>query len=347
AHLDLAWNALQWDRNLIHSAHTIRTNEVFITGQGRGQGTVALPELREGRVAVCFATLLARSTGQAAPGIDYPSPTQAYGAARGQLAYYRALEQFGEVRIITGLRALDAHIAEWEVWDATQTAEVTPSPPLGLIISMESADPILRPEDLSDWWEVGVRVIGPAHYGPGRYAGGTGVESALTSQGIALLAEMERIGIILDMTHLSDQAFWQALNRYQGPIIASHNNCRTLVPEQRQFSDQQLRAIIDRNGVIGASLDARMLKLGWTPGTSSNADVPLLRVVDHIDYICQLASNCRHIAIGSDLDGGFGQEQSPRDLDTIADFQKLRDLLAAKGYSSSDVAAILYRNWLH
>jgi membrane dipeptidase len=211
---------------------------------------------------------------------------------------------------------------------------------------MESADPILDPADLASWRDAGVRVIGPAHYGPGRYAGGTGTEADLTPAGLALLAEMERLGIILDLTHLSDQAFWQALRQYNGQVLASHNNCRALVPEQRQFSDAQLRAIIARDGVIGVALDARMLQLGWTPGVSSNVDVPLARVVDHVDHICQLAGDSRHVAIGSDLDGGFGREQSPRDLDTIADLQKLPALLAVRGYSAPAVAAVLYQNWL-
>ena len=343
AHLDLAWNALQWNRDLSQSVYTIRTNEGHLAGAGRGQGTVALPELRQGRVAICFATLLARSTGRPEPGVDFASPAQAYGTAQGQLAYYRALESLGEARILTTLAALNHHLEAWTDWEGSPQRQ---SPPIGLIVSMESADPLLTPGEAEAWWQAGVRVIGPAHYGPGRFAGGTGTELGLTPAGLALLAEMERLGLLLDLTHLSDQAFWQALARYGGPLLASHNNCRALVPHQRQFDDAQLRAIIDRDGVIGAALDNWMIRPGWQRGRADNAPVALQHVLDHIDHVCQLAGNSRHAAIGSDLDGGFGREQSPGDLDTIADLQKIPGLLAGRGYGEGDIADILHGNWL-
>lgn len=215
AHLDLAWNALQWNRDLRLSVYTTRTREALQAEKGRGQGTVALPELRQGRVALCFATLLARSTGTPVPHLDYLSPEQAFAVARGQLAYYRALEYEGHVRIIGDLPALERHIAMWEACDADASANTISAPPLGVVISMESADAILYPHDLAEWRQAGVRLIGPAHYGPGRYAGGTGTALGLTALGLELLVEMERRSIILDMTHLSDQAFWQALERYR------------------------------------------------------------------------------------------------------------------------------------
>jgi len=133
--------------------------------------------------------------------------------------------------------------------------------------------------------------------------------------------------VLLDLTHCSDQSFWQALERYQGLVLANHNNCRALVPRQRQFSDAQLRAIIQRDGVIGTAFDVWMLQLGFVVNQSTNEMVTVSTVVDHIDYICQLAGNSRHAAIGTDLDGGYGREQSPSDLDTIVDLQKLVGLL--------------------
>jgi membrane dipeptidase len=346
SHLDLAWNALQWNRDLLQSVYTIRTQENLMQGKGRAQGTVALPEMRRGRMALAFATLLARSTGHPVPHIDYASPAQAYGIAQGQLAYYRALEREGHIRIISDLGGLNNHIAEWETWDAAQPTPSNDTPPLGFVISMESADPIPGPDDLPHWWEAGLRVVGPAHYGPGRYAGGTGVESGLTDIGRVLLAHIEQTGMVLDMTHFSDQAFWQALELFNGPVLASHNNCRALVPHQRQFSDEQLQAIIERDGVIGAAFDAWMLQPGWIIGHSSNQHVTLATVVDHIDHVCQLAGNSRHAALGTDLDGGFGREQSPSDLDTIADLQKISNLLLERGYSNDDIAAIMHGNWL-
>jgi membrane dipeptidase len=346
AHLDHAWNALQWNRNLLDPVHVIRVHEREMAGKGRAQGTVALPELERGRVALCFATVLARSTGHPVPDIDYASMAQCYATGQGQLAYYHALAGGGHIRLITNLAQLNAHVAEWEIYEGADGVETGAAPPLGFIISMESADPVLRAEQLSAWWEAGVRVVGPTHYGPGRYAGGTGTELGLTEMGRGLLSEMQRLGVILDLSHFSNAAFWQALDNYQGPVLASHNNCRALVPHQRQFSDRQLAAIFERDGVIGAACDAWMLQPGWVVGQSSNASVTLGDVVDHIDHVCQLAGNSRHAAIGSDLDGGFGRDQSPSDLDTIADLQKLPGLLAKRGYADGDIAAIMHGNWL-
>jgi len=342
SHLDLAWNALQWNRDLLQSVADIRLAERGVVGPGRGQGTVALPQLRQGRIAICFATLLARSTGQPQPYIDYASPEQAYAVAQGQLAYYRALEVQGHVRILTTPAQVVGHMAEWTHWEA---AEESIAPPLGIVISMESADPILNPEQLSAWQAAGVRAIGPAHYGPGRYAGGTSTELGLTVQGVALVKEMARLNILLDLTHLTDEAFWQALDLYPGLVLASHNNCRALVPQQRQFEDRQLQAIIERGGVIGAAFDNWMLQPGWQRGQTENT-VTLNDVVDHIDHVCQLAGNSQHAALGSDLDGGFGREQSPRDLDTIADLQQIGVLLNQRGYTQPDIANILHGNWL-
>lgn len=346
AHLDLSMNALQWNRDLLLSTYTIRTLEQRTPGKGRAQGTVAFPEMRRGRIALSVATLIARSTGRPSPHIDFHSPAQAYGMAHGQLAYYRALEEQGHIRIIGDVAALDTHMAEWQRWDAAHAEESDQTPPLGFVISMEGADPILRPEQLRAWWDAGLRLLGPTHYGPGRYASGTGTELGLTELGAPLLHEMERLGIVLDLTHMSDEAFWEALEHYNGLVLASHNNCRTLVPHQRQFSDAQLQAIFARDGVIGAAMDTWMLQPGWVVDQSTNDGVTLDKVVDHIDYICQLAGNSRHAAIGTDLDGGYGREQSPCDLDTIADLQKLPALLRQRGYSQDDITAILHGNWI-
>ena len=343
AHLDLSWNALQGNRDLLRSAYTIRTQEVSTPGKGRAQGTVAFPDMRQGRLAVSVVTLFARSTGRPAPHADYASPAQSYGVAQGQLAYYRALEHEGHIRMIADRANLDSHITDWEAWEETGSDD---TPPLGFVISMEGADPILKPDQLEEWVGGGLRLLGLTHYGPGRYAGGTGTELGLTELGPPLLAEMQRLGVTLDLTHCSDQAFWEALEHYEGLVLASHNNCRALVPHQRQFSNAQLRAIFERDGVIGAAFDAWMLQPGWASGQSTNEGVTLNTVVDHMDHVCQLAGNSRHAGIGTDLDGGYGREQSPCDLDTIADLQKLAGLLADRGYSDDDIGAIMHGNWL-
>ena len=342
AHLDLAMNALQGNRDLTRSVYTIRTTEQKNSGKGQGQGTVALPEMRQGRVALSFATAIARSTGRPTPNIDYDHPTQACAMAHGHLAYYRGLEDLGTVRIIGNRSQLDSHWREWSAWDDGGGEQ----PPLGFVFSMEGADPILTPDHVEGWHSAGLRAIGPAHYGPCRYAGGTGTELGLGEMGPELLREMERVGIMLDLTHLTDQAFWQALEIYNGPVLASHNNCRAIVPHQRQFSDDQLRAIIERGGVIGMALDVWMVSTKWRSGQQWNYDILLEDIVPHIDHICELAGNANNIAIGTDLDGGFGREQSPADLNTIADLQRIPELLRGNGYAEEDIAAICHGNWL-
>ena len=344
AHLDLSWNALGWNRDLLKSVYSIRAAEGLIPGKGRAQNTVALPEMRRGRVAVSFATMLARSTGTAAQHIDYGSQAQAHGVAQGQLAYYRALERDGHVRILVDKAGLTAHIAEWTTWEI-DGGDSNNTSPLGFVISMEGADPIRDPGQLQEWWDAGLRLLGPTHYGTGRYAGGTGTELGLTNLGKPLLQEMMRLGMLLDLTHFSDQAFWEAVRIYDGMVLASHNNCRALVPHQRQFSDKQLELIIERDGVVGAAFDIWMLKPGFVRG-DGNEGVFMDHVVDHIDHVCQLAGNSHHAAIGTDLDGGFGREQSPCDLDTIADLQQIPAKLAARGYSNSDIENIMFKNWL-
>ena len=344
AHLDLSINALQRNRNLLESAYTIRATEVATPGKGRAQGTVALPQMKAGRIAVSFVTMVARSTGRQVAHLDYGSQAQAYGMANGQLAYYRGLESDGHVRILEDALSLRRHIAEWEGWEA-RGAEPHETPPLGFVISMESADPIHDPAQLEAWWEAGLRLLGPTHYGPGRYAGGTDTALGLSELGKPLLQEMMRLGMLLDLTHFSDEAFWEALAIYDGLVLASHNNCRALVPHQRQFSDEQLSVIIERDGVVGAAFDIWMLQPGYLSGDSNEA-VFIDTVVDHIDHVCQLAGNSRHAAIGTDLDGGFGREQSPCDLDTIADLQQLPAKLSARGYQEQDIKNIMHGNWL-
>ena len=338
SHLDLAMNALKWDRNLDMSAHAIRAIEQGMSQKGRARGTTAFPDMRRGEVGLAVVTVISRTARPNSPATGAACQEISYAHAQGQLAYYRVCESQGKVRMITKPEELDAHLADWE----ERGAEA----PLGFILSMEGADPILGPEQVQSWWDDGLRAVSLSHYGISAYAHGTGTEGGLTANGPALLKEMDKIGMILDVTHLADQAFWQALDIFTGPIMASHNNCRTLVPGERQFDDEQLKAIIARAGVIGAALDAWMLYPGWIKGETQPEVVSLEAVADNIDHVCQLAGNVNHAAIGSDLDGGYGTEQTPHDLDTIADLQKIADLLRIRGYAEEDVAAVLHGNWL-
>ena len=338
AHLDLSWNAVGWNRDLTQSVGDIRAAETQIAGKGRGCGTVSFPEMRKGHIGISLATVLARCNPNGRSSIDFRTQEIACATAQGQLAYYRLLERRGYCRMIRSRSALENSFAEWQT--APQDA------PFGLILSMEGADPILNPEHAADWFEDGLRVVGLAHYGPSAYAHGTGSAGGVTEGGRQLLRVMEQLGIILDLTHLADESFWEAAELFGGAILASHNNCRSLAPDERQFSDEQIRLVIQRDGVIGTAFDAWMLVPGWSKGEPRNPAVTLEDAVRHMDHICQIAGNTRHVAIGSDLDGGFGSEQCPEDLDTIADLQNLAPLLLSRGYSGDDLRAIFHGNWM-
>lgn len=336
AHLDLSYNALNWNRDLRLPVAAIRRQEEDMTGKGRGTNTVAFPEMRAGEVGVCLATVLARSNPKGASNIDHRNQEIAYAMAQGQLAYYRALCAQGGCAMIYDLADLRRVCRQWNADPATA--------PFGFILSMEGADPILSPDRVPEWWEQGLRVVGLAHYGPSAYAHGTASAGGLTPRGRDLLRWMEEAGMILDLTHLADESFWEAARIWRGPLLASHNNCRALVPGDRQFTDDQIAFIVERGGVIGAAFDAWMLAPNWS--LERRPRVQLDAVLDHIDHICRIAGNTRHVAIGSDLDGGFGTEQCPEGLDSIADLQKIPELLRRRGYGEADIEAILHGNWL-
>ena len=343
AHLDLSMNALEWNRDITRPLAEINAREQGLTDKpDRGNGTVSLPELRKGNVGLVVATQIARFV---APDNSLPgwhSPHQAWAHTQGQLAWYQAMEEQGELKQIRNWKQLETHLAYWnQGQDKSQKA-------IGFILSLEGADSIVNLNYLEKAYEYGLRALGPGHYGPGRYAFGTDASAPLSAQGKDLLRKMDELGIILDATHLCDLAFWDALEVFQGPVWASHNNCRALVDHNRQFSDEMIKALIARGAVIGGVFDAWMLSPGWIRGKSTpkERNVTLNTLLDHFDHICQLAGNANHIGIGSDLDGAFGKEQCPSDLDSIADLQKIPDLLQQRGYTPQNIEKVMHGNWL-
>ncbi len=340
AHLDLAMNALEWNRDLSRPLDEIRQREQKLTDKpDRGRGTVSFAEMRRGGVGLCVATQIARYVAPGNPLSGWHSPEQAWAMTQGQLAWYRAMEDRGELTQIRDLDGLERHVG---------AADETRGNAIGYILSLEGADSIVTLRHLEQAYADGLRAVGPAHYGPGVYANGTAACGDMGRRGRDLLREMERLGIILDVTHLCDDSFRDALDHFRGPLWASHSNCRALVPNDRQFSDEQLRELIQRDAVIGAAFDAWMLVPGWVRGTTTpeSTGVTLDTVIDHIDHICQLAGNARHCMIGSDLDGAFGREQAPLDIRTIADLARLPARLAARGYSEEVVRGIAHGNIL-
>jgi membrane dipeptidase len=407
AHLDLALNALEWNRDLTRPIAEIRAAEAGQRDKaGRGRGTVCLPEMRRGRVGLAVVTQIARVNRNEGhnPVAAWASPAQAWAMTQGQLAWYRALEEAGEIKMIASRAELETQVALWQGGAAAGSAlipfgvpplggpeplkrgtpnvenhklghcpavpsaglagvppgvgsggETPPEPAagtaalhIGCVLSLEGADSLVTIGHLERAYAQGLRAVGLAHYGPGRYALGTNSTGGLPPLGRPLLAEMDRLGMILDVTHLSDACFWEALENFSGPVWASHHNCRALVPHQRQLADDQIRALIERDAVIGTALDGWMLVPDWVQGqtTSEERGLRLEKVVEHIDHVCQIAGNTRHTGLGSDLDGGFGGEQTPCDLDTIAGVGRLCDVLRARGWSAEDITNFAHGNFL-
>ncbi|WP_372715612.1 dipeptidase [Novipirellula sp.] len=346
AHLDLSLNALEWNRDLRQPVSKIRETERPLLARLNGQaaGTVSLPEMRRGGIGLCVATQIGGCMKPRSYVANWESPSQAWAMTQGQLAWYREMERLGEMVQITDRDGLETHLLRW----ADPVAAAERNEPIGYVLSLEGSDSIVTLDHLQRAWQYGLRALGPAHYGIGRYAMGHDVQGEFPPSGIELIRAMDQLGMILDVTHLNEPCFWQAIEIYEGPVWASHQNCRAIVDDVRQFSDEQIKAIIDRDGVLGAAFDVWMVVPGFVRGQSTpeSIGVTMRHIADHIDHICQLAGNTKHCGIGSDLDGAFGREQSPSDLDTIADLQSLDSILSDRGYSDDDVSAIFHGNFL-
>ena len=339
-------NAMEFNRDQRMSLEEIRRSEL-LTPEGlphRCRNTVCFPELRRGRIGVIVATQIARYSPKFHKLPGWRSPEQAWAHTQGQLAYYRAMEELGEMKQIRTRAELAAHAALWRDTADEQTEKL----PIGYLLSLEGADSIVSWKHLEKSRADGLIALGPVHYGPGVYGHGTDDHGPLTVKGRELLKEMERLGIILDATHLCDESFEDALDRFAGPVWASHHNCRALANWNRQLTDRQILQLVERGAVIGMAFDAIMMVHGWQHLQSRPSDFGLRieKICEHIDHICQIAGNAKHVGIGTDLDGGYGTEQTPMDLDSIADIAKLQGLLASRGYSNADINGILADNYI-
>lgn len=341
AHLDLAYGALRFGRDMRLPAQAVREQEAKRTANPEGIITVTIPELLAGNVGLVFATLFAMPewANKVLPDnqrLVYSNAQEAYDVALEQLDYYmRLADELEQVRIVVDRAGLEEVIASHENSDDERL--------LGLVLLMEGADPVRRPQELEEWYERGVRIIGPAWQNT-RYVHGSGQRDGFTMEGFHLMEVMADLGFILDITHMSDKAAFEALERYEGELIASHSNARALVPHPRHISDDQIRMLAERGGMNGIVLFNAFLQAGYTRGKKES--VTLQQVAAHIDHVCQLLGDANHVGIGSDMDGGFGVADTPAELDSSADLPRLAEVLAGRGYSQQDIANIMGLNWV-
>ena len=311
-----------------------------------------IPEMRKGKIAAALVKVVGCVLKPGHAHGEFVSAETAYGWAQGQLAYYKLLEHQNEAKILSTKSSFKEHMQSWE-----DGQDNTKNLPVGFVLGMEGADSIVYPEQVHEWYEQGLRVISLSHYGISYYSHGTGTGTTggLTKLAKPLLKEMEKLNIILDVSHTSDQSVREEFEIFGGPVLASHQNCRSLVPGERQQPDDILKEVISRGGVIGSSMDTYMLnkhyKLDWGGYIPDRREIfpseliTLEDFVDHIDYVCQLAGNSNHAAIGGDTDGQGGSEGAPHDVDTVADYAKISAILRERGYKQPDIENIMYKNW--
>jgi membrane dipeptidase len=346
SHQDLAWNMLTFGRDYTRSV--AETRQLEAGGQTplrNGDTLLGWPEYQRGGVAIIFATLFAAPVRHKLGEWDkltYANTNQANRSYSSQLDAYQMLvdENPDKFQLVKNLQDLDSILAGWEHGVESKT-------PIGLVILMEGAEGVREPAELEDWWQRGVRLIGPAWAGT-RYCGGTREPGPLTADGFALLESMSEFGMILDLSHMDEQAVLQSLDVYPGALVATHSNPQELLKDaatNRFLSDRVLLGLIERDGMVGIPPYNKFLRWGWEPKDGREV-ITLELVVDHIDYICQLAGDAKHVGIGTDFDGGFGLQSVPGEIDTIADLQKLIPLLKKRGYTDSDTSAIMGDNWL-
>ncbi|MCC7208633.1 MAG: membrane dipeptidase [Anaerolineae bacterium] len=343
AHQDIAWNTVTFGRDFTQSALRKRQDEAASGSDAPARaGTVlsGLPEALLGRVGLIFATLyVSPATAPFAGSKSYETPAQAEALAQDQIDVYNRLADENErITLVRTQAELHAVLDTWRDGVDFEQHRV------GLVMLMEGADPIITPRHTPEWAERGVRIIGPA-WTATRYSGGTHMPGPLTALGRELLDVMADEGLILDLSHMAEEAFLEAVDRYEGVLIASHSNPRRFCNTDRHLSDDMIRRLAERDGVMGIVPYTTFL---WDRGAapSRKSDTPLARVVDAIDHVCQVTGSTRHVGIGTDFDGGFGVERTPTEIDTLADLALLTPLLRARGFEESDITAILGGNFL-
>lgn len=342
AHQDIAYGALNFGRDYRRSVRDTRQLEAHTT-HPNGIATLGLPDALLGRVALVFATLFTEPAGSpmllTVETPRYETPRQAYEQAGRQLDYYlRLQDEDDRIRLIQTQSDLDAVLATWEDGLPMSARKQ------GIVLLMENGDPILEPKQFEEWYERGVRIVGPA-WMASRYCGGTGQPGGLTTLGRDLLDVMMGLNAILDLSHMAEEAFYDALDRYEGAVIASHSNPRRFRNTDRHLTDDMIRRLSERDGVMGVVIYNRFLSETWRAGDPKR-DVPFETVIHAIDTVCQITGSAAHVGIGSDFDGGFGAASIPEGFDTVTDLYKIAGALRERGYAESDVEAIVSGNFL-
>ena len=307
AHLDIGWNAISAGRG-------------FLNPPGPGY-LVSRSSLVGAGIGLVFATLYtapARAQRSMRTRFVYENAHEAHLMATAQVNYYRSCD----LQLIGDQAGLAAYAKDWKKGR------------LAAVLLMEGADPIEEPSQLGAWTDRGVRIIGPA-WGATRYSGGTGAPGGLTELGRQLLKAMRRKHVILDLSHMADQAVADAFALWRGPIMASHSNAREIVPGDRQLTNESVAEIARRGGMIGVSFYAHHLR--------ASGRATLNDVVKHVVHHARSAGGPEHVGLGTDLDGGFDARYAP--VDSLARLKELPARLRLH-FNKPQVEGIMGNNWL-
>lgn len=340
-HEDLSMGALADGRDYLSSAAAIRAAEA-VAGYENPNGLcmLGLTEWLAARVAVIVATVQTIPRKYANPGeMSYVTVEGAHQQALAHIDLYRRwAATCAQIQLVTDSDELDAVVGSWAA-DASEAARR-----VGLVLLMENADPVRHPSEISFWADQGIRLVGPI-WRANRYGGDTNEGGPLTPLGRQLVLEMERFGLAIDLTHMSEESSLEVLATYGADVFASHAHSRRTSDQPRLLSDSVIKGIVEREGIIGVIPVNWALDANWRVSDGKEA-LTLDAVADAIDAVCRVAGDAAHVGIGSDFDGGQGAESAPSELDTIADLPKLSSTLARRGFDESDIAAVMGGNWL-
>jgi len=307
AHLDIGWNALAHGRGFLQPPapnYLVSRSSLVAAGVGLVFATLYTAPARAGRA------MRTRFV--------YENAHEAHIMATAQVNYYKSCG----LQLIGDKAELASYVRGWKKGR------------LAAVLLMEGADPIEDPSQLGAWTDRGVRIIGPA-WGATRYSGGTGAPGGLTELGVQLLKAMRRKRVILDLSHMADQAVADAFKLWRGPIMASHSNAREIVPGDRQITEATAKEVASRDGMLGVSFYAKHLR--------ASGRATLDDVVKHLVHLAKAAGGPERVGLGTDLDGGFDARQAP-----MQDLTELRELRArlAKRFSKTQVDGVMGGNWL-
>lgn len=320
-HLDLACIAL--------CGRDMRAIDPATAGGADVPGGITFPSLNAGNVQACLGTIFIEPDGSP-PVIAYKSGDAegANRAAKSQLDLYHDWRNQGLIRLM----------------NAPEVGR-SDSPLLGVLV--EGADGIVSPDDLASWVERGVVAIGLAWAKQTRYAGGNTTQNGLTDLGREMVREMDRLNVVHDASHLSDASLAELFSLTDKPVIASHSNCRAIIdlpgeePRQRHLTDAAIREIARRGGVIGVNLFSMFI----IPGGKKDRRATIDEWCEHVDHICEIVGDRKHIGLGSDADGGFSSLKQPEGINCPSDYQHLLDGLARRGWKPSELEDFAWNNW--